>query len=380
MKDINDSIDCFSINTLQAPVELNKSLLEIIYHSGAALVYTSVEGEIIWCNSLFEQLSGFQLKNLFQKNIKTFYYEAETYREQSKFWATVQNGEISKGKIKIRLFGDSGLERDVSILPNINHKGEMTGLIWHMKAVPLKEEIHFAKELEMAKQVQRSVLSEPLYQDNISVEATYVPCESLAGDMYAWFQISDYQYGIILLDIMGHGISSALISMSIRSLLRGMIIRIVDPVLVMQELNKHMHHLFQGADKSINSHLTAIYLLIDTHKKEIQYVNAGHPPAYVIESGTVTSLDTGTIMIGAFPSIPIEKGELHYDQAAKIVLYTDGLMDALHPSPIQSLKMIQHSLREHEHDKNNTLISKITQSCNRSLSSNDDICIIAVSL
>jgi sigma-B regulation protein RsbU (phosphoserine phosphatase) len=66
-------------------------------------------------------------------------------------------------------------------------------------------------ELELSKQVQRSVLSGPIRNRSIEIEAAYRPSSELAGDYYAWFRMDASRYGVILLDMMGHGISSSLV-------------------------------------------------------------------------------------------------------------------------------------------------------------------------
>ncbi|HEY0828368.1 MAG TPA: response regulator, partial [Bacilli bacterium] len=84
-------------------------------------------------------------------------------------------------------------------------------------------------ELELSKQVQRSVLSLPVNDENVSICGVYEPSFELTGDFYAWYRIGENQYGIILLDMMGHGISSSLVCMFISSVMQDTIKRISDP-------------------------------------------------------------------------------------------------------------------------------------------------------
>lgn len=72
------------------------------------------------------------------------------------------------------------------------------------------------EELRLAALVQNAVLSLPLQEENFEVHAIYQPSSELAGDLYAWYPLGDGRYGVILLDIMGHGISSSLFACSLR--------------------------------------------------------------------------------------------------------------------------------------------------------------------
>src|SRR5690606_18037831 len=118
-------------------------------------------------------------------------------------------------------------------------------------ALRLKKEIDWHKErdqkiktkLELAKQVQLSVLSKAIDDENITINAAYQPSFELAGDFYAWYRIDKQRYGAILLDMMGHGISASLVCMYISSVLRDTITRMSDMEQVIHELNRYMNQL-----------------------------------------------------------------------------------------------------------------------------------------
>ena len=162
-------------------------------------------------------------------------------------------------------------------------------LNWHKE-----QEENLRNELDLATQVQRNLLSSPLREDYIEIEASYLPSFKLAGDMYYWYKIDGNRYGIILLDVMGHGISASLVCMFISSVLRETIKSLIDPELVIKDLNKYMT-LLHNENDDIPYYFTAIYLVVDTEKRTIEYVNAGHPSGYVLVDETnVVELDRGS--------------------------------------------------------------------------------------
>lgn len=180
-------------------------------------------------------------------------------------------------------------------------------------------------QLALAKKVQMSVLNEPIEQERIAIQARYVPSEHLSGDMYCWYEIGNGCYGIMLIDVVGHGVSASLVSMSVRALLRGLITRVTDPVHVMQELNRHMLHIFK--DDDIGIYFTALYVVIDVHARQIEYVNAGHPPGIVRGStGEMRQLSKGCLPIGLLPDIQVEKEVFSYEGETWIALFSDGLV------------------------------------------------------
>ena len=183
-------------------------------------------------------------------------------------------------------------------------------------------------ELDLARQVQRSMLSGPLQEKDVNISAVYRPTFELAGDFYAWYQISPNRYGVILLDMMGHGISSSLVGMYIYSALKDTITGIVDPEKVIKELNGRMIQLHMP-DSLMNYYFTAIYFVLDTEKQTIEYVNAGHPAGIAIVDEEVKLLTEGCCALGFFEEIEVTKGVIPYKQGARILLFTDGLSEWL---------------------------------------------------
>ncbi|RHW09965.1 fused response regulator/phosphatase [Bacillus cereus] len=197
-------------------------------------------------------------------------------------------------------------------------------LNWHKE-----QEENLRNELDLATQVQRNLLSSSLREDYIEIEASYLPSFKLAGDMYYWYKIDGNRYGIILLDVMGHGISASLVCMFISSVLRETIKSLVDPELVIKDLNKYMT-LLHNENDDIPYYFTAIYLVVDTEKRTIEYVNAGHPSGYVLVDETnMVELNRGSCAVGFFDEIKVEKTVIPFEKNAQIVLFTDGVLEAI---------------------------------------------------
>jgi sigma-B regulation protein RsbU (phosphoserine phosphatase) len=232
-------------------------------------------------------------------------------------------------------------------------------------------------ELDLAKQVQLSVLSDPLKNERIEISAVYQPSSELAGDFYAWYPIGPHQYGIILLDMMGHGISSSLVCMYIYSALKDTITGLGDPVLVMQELNRRMNQL-HVTDSLINYYFTAIYMVLDTEQRTIEYVNAGHPAGIAVLDGEVKLLSEGCCAIGFFEGIEITKGYATYEKEARFVLFTDGLTEGIEDEERDGLSLIMESMKAMAPHDPEGLIARLSPTAINS-ASQDDMCLVMVS-
>lgn len=205
-------------------------------------------------------------------------------------------------------------------------------------------------ELKLAALVQNAVLSLPLQDENFEVHAIYQPSAELAGDLYAWYPLGDGRYGVILLDMMGHGISSSLFCMFLASVLKDTVTTYVEPEKVIQELNRRFNQLYIEK-KLIQYYFTTIYLVIDTRRKRIDFVNAGHPPALLFEgdSKEPVLLESNCHPVGLFDHIDIQPQSLIYEDEAHLVMYTDGLLELVDGEQEEQLEfMIQHLNGEHE--------------------------------
>ncbi|MEK8130935.1 fused response regulator/phosphatase [Paenibacillus filicis] len=250
---------------------------------------------------------------------------------------------------------------------------------WHKE-----NEARIRSELELARQVQGSVLSLPLVKEKLAIGAAYYPSSELAGDFYAWYRIDEHRYGVIILDIMGHGISSSLVCMFISSVMQDTITRFVSPEFVVSELNRYMNQLNQKS-ASVSYYFTAIYLLIDTNRQMIEYVNAGHPPGFLFEDGKApVALDQGSCAVGFFDQMDIVKCTYAYEQPIRIALYTDGLLEALplppdYPPEEPESDVLRDRLHDHiregqcpEHLVQQVLPAEILEA------RKDDICLVLI--
>jgi sigma-B regulation protein RsbU (phosphoserine phosphatase) len=230
-------------------------------------------------------------------------------------------------------------------------------------------------ELDLAKQVQGSVLGQPLDDENVKIEAVYQPSFELAGDFYAWYKISENKYGIILLDMMGHGISSSLVCMFISSVLQDTIKQKTDPEQVILELNRYMNQLFM-MDKLVNYYFTAIYLILDTENQTIEYVNAGHPPGLVFMEDEVISLDKSSCAVGFFTNMSINKGKLQYKHPIQIMLFTDGLIALSQEYKDMELEGFNQKIKEYKDMELSEFIASFNHGDNKT--QEDDICLVRI--
>jgi sigma-B regulation protein RsbU (phosphoserine phosphatase) len=332
---------------------------------------------------------------------KVFGYTPEEYYENPDLWlnrvhyedkelVNAWMAEISKGgplynNIEHRMFHLNGEIRWVEsrVFPIMNSKGQMIGIngvmfdITHKKMI---EENH-QTDLELARLVQKSVLSQPVYTPSFSIDARYIPSQHLGGDMYAWYRIDEHRYGVLIMDVMGHGVSSSLICMSIRALLKGIIQACMNPEDVIKELNDHMNKLFSETVTSAHFFFTAIYLIVDKEINCIDYINAGHPSGLLMDAlGEIHDLESTCIPIGFMPDLKVEKKTIQLNGPARLVLFTDGLIEMPGSLLQEQINLVKNIMKETRMDSMPILMDRLLAFSNESKQDLDDVCLICMDM
>ncbi|MFB9277694.1 PP2C family protein-serine/threonine phosphatase [Cohnella cellulosilytica] len=197
-------------------------------------------------------------------------------------------------------------------------------LDWHKE-----RDNRLRQELQLARQVQESVLPDEVEDGRIRILAYYQASEELAGDLYAWHRIDDNRWGIAVIDAMGHGISSSLVSMFVASVLKESMRTLWSPERVFKELNRRLMGL-QWENELVHYYCTGIYATIDLEIGKLNYINAGHPPGFVYrsEGGHPDKLPVSCPPLGLFDKLDLTPSTIQLSPGDALYLFTDGLLGA----------------------------------------------------
>ena len=106
----------------------------------------------------------------------------------------------------------------------------------------------------------------------------------MGGDFFHVFQISDSVAGVLICDVMGHGVRAALVAMILRTLVEDLRVHATEPAKFLQELNRGISHILKHTHLSI--FVSALYLMADIARGELHYANAGHPTPLCVHRDT----------------------------------------------------------------------------------------------
>ena len=185
-------------------------------------------------------------------------------------------------------------------------------------------------ELDKAGKYCMSLLPDLIDDNKVSVDWKFIPSEQLGGDSFGYHWIDDENFAMYLLDVCGHGVGAALMSVSALNVLRTETLPdtdFKDPISVLTAMNKS----FQMPDHN-DMYFTMWYGVFNTKTRKISYGSAGHPPSLLINpDGSVDQLMNENFIIGGIPVFPYTSTEVDVKPGAKLFIYSDGTYEIIKP-------------------------------------------------
>lgn len=186
-------------------------------------------------------------------------------------------------------------------------------------------------ELESAAEYVSSLLPEVITSGSIKTDWLFIPSQRLGGDSFGYRQIDEDNFMIYLLDVCGHGIRSALHSVTILNVLNSRNLARTDfrnPDEVLNSLN----NMFQMSEH--NDLFFSIWYGVYNHRHKIlKYAGAGHPPVLLFdEHNDIHKLVSKNALLGVIPDLKINSVKIEIKNKAKLYLYSDGAYEILKPN------------------------------------------------
>jgi sigma-B regulation protein RsbU (phosphoserine phosphatase) len=200
------------------------------------------------------------------------------------------------------------------------------------------------RELKMAGNIQNNILPKSLPNTpKLSITAFNQPYIQVGGDFYDVIQYNENEYYLIIADVSGKGVSAAIMMANLQASLRAFIATGTSLSGIVKNLNKLIMELANH-----ERFLTLFIARLDLQKKELYYINCGHPYPVLKVGKKIRLLDKGTTILGSFTDIKIQSGREKIHEPSYFVLYTDGISEAMNE---------EQDLYETEN------IMKVVQSC-----------------
>lgn len=184
------------------------------------------------------------------------------------------------------------------------------------------------QDLDAARSLQLSLLPKSMPKiESFSIAGRSTTCYEVGGDYLDTMKLPDGSHLMVVADVAGKGLASAIVATSFRSALRSL----ASHPLPLAELATRMsqHHWEEGAEAQ-RRYVTAIFVRLDPEGPRIEVVNCGHNPgALLLPDGWVRIVEASGTPLGLLPGMEYSSETFEFLPGARILLYTDGLTETL---------------------------------------------------
>ena len=336
-------------------ISLSEKRFRLLAENVADVVFRMIDGRVTWVSNSVEKAIGAPAEFFIGRQAIDFV--VPDYRAAHEFAvAEVESGNSFIGRHKI--FDINGNEHWIHFhsKPFVEADGTQNGIVTSFRVIDdevaaelqAQEQIaqrdaqnrslthrlqektdRLVAELKSAARYVESILPGDL-DGPVRVSSRYVPSRHLGGDSYDYRWIDDGHMVFYLLDVSGHGVESAMLSVSVHNLLRSGTFshqKLLQPAAVLTELNR----LFQ-MDQHGGNYFTIWYGVYQASTRRLRFACGGHPPALALlaQPGgevTTTALNAPGLPIGLFEDTQFATGNYVVPPNTTLVLYSDGAFE-----------------------------------------------------
>ena len=228
--------------------------------------------------------------------------------------------------LREKIVGLVGISHDITALKHTEHELQ-------------RRTTEMETDLRMARQIQEAFFPKeyPVFPSGVPAEASelrfahcYIPAATLGGDFFDIITISDTRCGVLICDVMGHGVRAGLLTALIRGAVEEFGPRTDNPAHVLAEINHCLMPIVHQTGQPVFA--TAFFALIDTATGTLSYANAGHPPPLILRglAKIITSLSIANPepAAGLLEDFPYSSKTVEFLPGDTLLGYTDGLFEA----------------------------------------------------
>jgi sigma-B regulation protein RsbU (phosphoserine phosphatase) len=221
-----------------------------------------------------------------------------------------------------------------------------------------QERDDYERDLTLAAQVQRQVLSPPPVMPGIDLAAAMQTARLLGGDYYDFYPISNDTVDIVIADVSGKGAAASLLMPSLAVALRLRARELSGPAAIIKDLDTVLRQI-----TSPSTFVTVFYARINPERRTLEYACGGHNPPLLVRpnTGEIILLDGSGPIVGILPNAQFKDSFFSLQTGDILTLYTDGITEQENEVPEQfSTDRLKQVILQNETDSASALVTHIT--------------------
>jgi phosphoserine phosphatase RsbU/P len=222
-----------------------------------------------------------------------------------------------------------------------------------------------SEELQQALEIQRGLLPREIPQlPQFEVTGAWEPAQVVGGDYYDVIRLGKDKLGICIADVVGKGVSAALLMANVQASVRAFAAETASPAYVCSRINSVL-----CANIACGKFVTLFYGVLDASSRILQYTNAGHLRPILIGSDGVKHLENGGALLGVFPDWKYENSTVELAPGDILMLFTDGITEAMDPDGEEFgeerlIKAARNPVEQSIEDLQAHLLNSVKEFCN----------------
>lgn len=192
-------------------------------------------------------------------------------------------------------------------------------------------------EMDIANDVQKNIYPELGENEYFNYAVYHNPFGKVSGDYYDLFPLGDSKYGFLILDVSGHGVPAALVTMIAKDMFNRYAPKFENPSDLFRHINSELSDMLKSQETH-TMYFSAFYLII-SQNKIVSYCNAGHLQSLIVrhKMKKISFLDTSGAVVGVSKDMNdlYETKRTKLDNGDKIILFTDGIVEAKNSGKVQ---------------------------------------------
>jgi len=298
--------------------------------------------QILFVNAVFEEMTGFSRSQVIGRNARQLYHRTEEFafaqalnqkarelgRAREEFFLPTKNGGRLPVVVSMRVMpGPDGEHFSVVTLTDISEQKQTEEKLRAAIAGLEKYQREIEQDLLLAARVQQSLTPEPFLWGALRVDTFYQPAHTIGGDFGFVRPWKDEHLNLLVCDVSGHGISSALVANRIYS----ESVTLLGDRAPLADVLRRLNSLVIQNIGTLGFFFTLAAARIDRSGRTMEFAGAGHPPAIIVQPGAEPCLlRSRSTILGTLPEAVNADATLcrQLESGDRIMLYTDGLTDA----------------------------------------------------
>lgn len=180
------------------------------------------------------------------------------------------------------------------------------------------------QEFQRAREIQQSLLPREIPQiSGFTAAGAWQPARTVSGDYYDVLRLADHRLGICIADVVGKGVSAALLMANVQAAVRAFANNSESPAGVCAKVNRLLHE-----NIATGKFVTFLYGILDGESRTFRYCNAGHLYPILVSGGSVRMPEEGGAVLGVFPGWTYEDSSMELRAGDRLILFTDGITEA----------------------------------------------------